>query len=132
MSDEREKIQIEEPERVADRVAEEEDEDFEAHRLQVERMDNDGKVDVGRVDAGRVDDDGRSTSAGSTRAEPSFRSTGSPAGGRLRLAVRAARSIYREQESAKADSCRSILFRERESAERIPAARIPACGGADP
>lgn len=58
MSDEREKIQIEEPEQVADRVAEEEDEDFEAHRLQVERVDNDGKVDVGRVDAGRVDGDG--------------------------------------------------------------------------
>jgi hypothetical protein len=58
VSDEREKIQIEEPERVADRVAEEEDEDFEAHRLQVERVDNDGKVDVGRVDAGRVDGDG--------------------------------------------------------------------------
>ena len=54
MSDEREKIQIDEPER----VAEEEDEDFEAHRLQVERVDNDGKVDVGRVDAGRVDGDG--------------------------------------------------------------------------
>jgi hypothetical protein len=53
VSDEREKIQIEEPER----VAEEEDEDFEAHRLQVERadvpkLDEGGTVDVGRVDQG--------------------------------------------------------------------------------
>jgi hypothetical protein len=57
VSDEREKIQSDEPEQVADRVAEEEDEDFEAHRLQVERadvpkLDEGGTVDVGRVDQG--------------------------------------------------------------------------------
>ena len=40
MSDEREKIQDDEPERVAERVAEEvEEEDFEAHRLDLERAD---------------------------------------------------------------------------------------------
>jgi hypothetical protein len=57
VSDEREKIQSDEPEQVADRVAEEEDEDFEAHRLQVDRadvpkLDEGGTVDVGRVDQG--------------------------------------------------------------------------------
>jgi hypothetical protein len=58
VSDEREKIQIDEPERVADRVAEEvEEEDFEAHRLDLERadvpkLDTGESVDVGRVDQG--------------------------------------------------------------------------------
>ena len=42
-----------------------EDADFEGHRLDVGRMDDDGKVDVGRmdddgkVDVGRMDDDGK-------------------------------------------------------------------------
>ena len=58
VSDEREKIQDDEPERVAERVVEEvEEEDFEAHRLDLERadvpkLDTGESVDVGRVDQG--------------------------------------------------------------------------------
>jgi hypothetical protein len=52
MSDEREKIEVEDAERVADRV---DDEDFEGHRMDVGRLDDEGQVDVGRVDDGQVD-----------------------------------------------------------------------------
>lgn len=55
MSDEREKIEVEDPDRVADKL----DDDFEGHRLDVGRLDEGGQVDVGRVDVGRLDDDGR-------------------------------------------------------------------------
>jgi hypothetical protein len=47
MSDDREKVDVGEVEKV-------EDADFEGHRLDVGRMD-DGKVDVGRMDDGKVD-----------------------------------------------------------------------------
>jgi len=49
MSDERERVDVGEAEKV-------EDADFEGHRLDVGRMDDDGKVDVGRMDDdGKVD-----------------------------------------------------------------------------
>ena len=57
MSDERERVDVGEAEKV-------EDADFEGHRLDVGWMDDD-KVDVGRldddgkVDVGRMDDDGK-------------------------------------------------------------------------
>ena len=55
MSDERERVDVGEAEKV-------EDADFEGHRLDVDRMDDD-KVDVGRMDDGKVDvgrmDDGK-------------------------------------------------------------------------
>jgi hypothetical protein len=52
MSDEREKIEVEDAERVADKL----DDDFEGHRMDVGRLDDEGQVDVGRVDVGRVDE----------------------------------------------------------------------------
>ena len=56
MSDDRERVDVGEAEKV-------EDADFEGHRLDVGRMDDDGKVDVGRVDEGQIDvgrmDDGK-------------------------------------------------------------------------
>jgi hypothetical protein len=55
MSDERERVDVGEAEKV-------EDADFEGHRLDLGRMD-DGQVDVGRLDDGKVDvgrlDDGK-------------------------------------------------------------------------
>ena len=55
MSDDRERVDVE-----AEKV---EDADFEGHRLDLGRMDDDGQVDVGRVDEGQVDvgrmDDGK-------------------------------------------------------------------------
>ena len=47
MSDERERVDTGETEKV-------EDADFEGHRLDVDRLDDD-KVDVGRMDDGKVD-----------------------------------------------------------------------------
>lgn len=55
MSDDRERVDVGEAEKV-------EDADFEGHRLDLGRVD-DGQVDVGRVDDGQVDvgrvDDGK-------------------------------------------------------------------------
>ena len=55
MSDEREKIEVADAEDVAAKLDED---DFEGHRMDLERVDE-GTVDVGRVDEGGIVDVGR-------------------------------------------------------------------------
>ncbi|HEX2304025.1 MAG TPA: hypothetical protein VHH57_10420 [Gaiella sp.] len=54
MSDEREKIQIEETENVVEKVGEGkvDEDDFEAHKLVVDRVADPGTVDVDKYDEG--------------------------------------------------------------------------------
>jgi hypothetical protein len=59
VSDEREQVEVEEPERLED------DDDFEGHQMEVSRMEDEGQLeggrmeDEGQLEGGRMEDEGQ-------------------------------------------------------------------------